>query len=1454
MKGLQLLLASLVVAVALMILPSAAQAASAWDFSQNWDSGYSNGYILYYSYTPWATYSSYYGMTNYGGDTSQYNYSSYYYSAHMGVAPYGSYPYASSYYDYYLTYTWPSVTAGPGNLSFWWYVYSATLDMQYTTDGSTWVTLSTLVASATSTSGNASNIRVPAGTKKIRWHTNSYSYAYYYGAYIDNVVYAMDDPYVSSVTGFDPVNPNAGILNLTATAGTTYVSGITRIDFLYKGAGNTSFVLLNSDTTPADGFKATWDTDVIFDDTMILRVIAYANSVASNPWDKTVNIANPQFSSFGSLAAVDGQNIAVTANYTKPASSYVWPDNPWVGTGSGAYNYTIWNYAIPSPIAGTYSGYKTYFNYVSSNPTHKFKIFQQVSGNTFTCIATGPSTTTVVGEQTYTLPSGTEWTNVAAGSYIGCYMYYCNMQGYTGNTATNYYYSGEATGTVSASGPLTGYAPPVRAVMSKASAYPTQVQLGYSYDKSSVTSIGTSTGNGSGGYTVNWQSLGVIDDGSVWMAARGYNGFAYGKWYYSPAKIRVLNKVNVTLNTTMGEGVILFDGVSTTVPFVKNVTVSWENTYTYSVDAPQYQFDSNAKRWRWDSWSDGGARAHSMSITGTMAAANQPIVANYVRQYSYAIDSVRPVTSTLAAGWYDYGTEVTCSAEIFSVADPGRERFQCGGFEIVAQNRRENAFSATFNIDRDLILHWFWNAQHYFFSVNDLNSRTGDMPGWYGDGAQITSVVAVDIANGVNARQHCLGYTINGTWVPGSNVASFIILAATTVEWSWSQQFMLTTIANVGTIEPPTGWYDEGAEIDVTATPPASDNLTRYSFTEWKGAGAGSVKRVGGAPTASVTVNSPITETAVWKVEHHLILSSDLGSYSPDASGWYLPGTQVAINAVSPDASTGLRYLPDWNSVDPDGINEAATPDTPLAFPVTMNGPVRQNIDWMNQYLLTILNPDGLGLQMPAVGEYWFFAGELIYGVSQYVSGEKVCSGFTGTGSVESSSLPYFTGEIGAPTTITWLWRDRVVAPYFGVDPPADMPGEGAVALSRTSTGSPCAVYRKANSNLVYGVWGGTSWTETILETNVPEVNYVAFAFDESNNPVVVYQDSVTLNLVLLMTGVDTAPASSIYRQEIDRPGNDGINCHIAVAGNGEIFISAYSAEGYLYMIEVTPYGSVVADQTVDSEGNPGFYNAIGTNPLSNEPMVVYYDAFSRVLSCAWRNGDEWTFETVDNLGAVGSDVAMAVGKSGDLYVGYRDITNADATSVKYAYRTINGWHISSVDKYGSVGRGLSISLSGDEYPNLAYFSPDSIRMSRNTGSQWEMYTLARGISPPGTTAITSGADARAFVAINDGGQMKVIVAKEGAMAPDNVSDGGGGYVPGGSTSSGGGGGCFIATAAFGSLACGEVSALTSMRDGLAYASSYSGALVGAYYAVSPALASRESDAIRAVIRSLLSR
>ena len=136
----------------------------------------------------------------------------------------------------------------------------------------------------------------------------------------------------------------------------------------------------------------------------------------------------------------------------------------------------------------------------------------------------------------------------------------------------------------------------------------------------------------------------------------------------------------------------------------------------------------------------------------------------------------------------------------------------------------------------------------------------------------------------------CTGYTGGAS---GSGTSGSILMdGSKTITFTWRTQYLLTMQVNPtggGTTTPASGsdWYDPGTSVTIIASP-ASGNM----WLNWAGAGSGSYS--GANPTASITMNGPITETANFQ-GHGLsgFQFSDISS--PQVSG---QSFQVTIQAI----------------------------------------------------------------------------------------------------------------------------------------------------------------------------------------------------------------------------------------------------------------------------------------------------------------------------------------------------------------------------------------------------------------------------------------------------------------------------------------------------------------------------------------------------------------------------
>jgi hypothetical protein len=106
--------------------------------------------------------------------------------------------------------------------------------------------------------------------------------------------------------------------------------------------------------------------------------------------------------------------------------------------------------------------------------------------------------------------------------------------------------------------------------------------------------------------------------------------------------------------------------------------------------------------------------------------------------------------------------------------------------------------------------------------------------------------------------------TVSGTtgtqYACNTGCSGSVLPSATTATAAYKTQYLLTIQvfpSGSGTTSPAAGsyWYDSSSAVSILATANAG-----YSFSSWSGTGTGSYS--GTANPATITMNSPITETA----------------------------------------------------------------------------------------------------------------------------------------------------------------------------------------------------------------------------------------------------------------------------------------------------------------------------------------------------------------------------------------------------------------------------------------------------------------------------------------------------------------------------------------------------------------------------------------------------------------
>jgi len=205
---------------------------------------------------------------------------------------------------------------------------------------------------------------------------------------------------------------------------------------------------------------------------------------------------------------------------------------------------------------------------------------------------------------------------------------------------------------------------------------------------------------------------------------------------------------------------------------------------------------------------------------------------------------------------------------------------------------------------------------------------------------------------------------------------------------TFTKQYLLTMVAGTGgRVTPVSGYKNSGSVVSITATP-----STGYSFNSWTGSGTGSYS--GTNNPASITMNSPITETASFTQNPiqvtvqtsiaGLSFSVDNITYTSAQTFTWQPGSSHTIATTSPQpGTTGVRYT--WVSWTGGGtISHTVTPTTNTTYTANFN----------TQYFLTMSHNTG-GTVTPPSG--WKNSGATV-SISATPSNGHSFTGWTGSG------------------------------------------------------------------------------------------------------------------------------------------------------------------------------------------------------------------------------------------------------------------------------------------------------------------------------------------------------------------------------------------------------------------------------------------------------------------------
>ena len=202
-----------------------------------------------------------------------------------------------------------------------------------------------------------------------------------------------------------------------------------------------------------------------------------------------------------------------------------------------------------------------------------------------------------------------------------------------------------------------------------------------------------------------------------------------------------------------------------------------------------------------------------------------------------------------------------------------------------------------------------------------------------------------------------------------SNPRILFVSGTLTLKAEYETQYRLIMDKNFGTTDPSVGedWHKADSIFQISATPPSNISGEQYVWLGWTGTGNGSYS--GMSNPASITMGGPINETATWRHEYYLTVTSLYGSPTP-TSGWFEAGAFTNASVNSPvSGSAGTRYVcAGWN-----GTGSVPTSGTNTSIIFTIDKPSSITWNWETQYVAppwweTLLRPETLQVILGLAG------------------------------------------------------------------------------------------------------------------------------------------------------------------------------------------------------------------------------------------------------------------------------------------------------------------------------------------------------------------------------------------------------------------------------------------------------------------------------------------------------
>ncbi len=291
----------------------------------------------------------------------------------------------------------------------------------------------------------------------------------------------------------------------------------------------------------------------------------------------------------------------------------------------------------------------------------------------------------------------------------------------------------------------------------------------------------------------------------------------------------------------------------------------------------QYYAQGPGERLSFQGWS-GDATGGKLTSDPILMDGPKTARAQYGTQFYLDVSSA--YGEVAGAGWYDAGTNAVASltSGVVAGATGTRSVFVSWNGDT---SGTDPSSSQSILMNGPHTVGTTWRTEYELRIDSTYGSVVG--AGWYRAGSFATaSLNASVIGTGSGARVVFKGWTGDAAGNAAYGSSPILMSGPRTAQAQWSKEYLLQIVSDIGTISG-TGWYGEGASVELHASTEATSAGQTYHFSGWSGG-------VTSAHTSvTVTMTGPMTVRANWTT------TAVLGGLSGTAIGLVLLVIGIAL-------------------------------------------------------------------------------------------------------------------------------------------------------------------------------------------------------------------------------------------------------------------------------------------------------------------------------------------------------------------------------------------------------------------------------------------------------------------------------------------------------------------------------------------------------------------------------